>query len=373
MGNELALAKPDRIGQYPVVVKSGRDGSRSMVVAQVELSADRKEILSVGDNTMITAAGYYRMNQIAGISVITPPSVNIPGKGDMPNPYVQVDAHGRIEIIVVRKMAIGYSPIGNMVVTDETLHFNLPSYLLQDAMSLLKYKKTAGTQVKSSYLTEEQKKFGIFIPGIFDPITNDWLGVWIDFRQDDGQRMLSNHIQRQKFAERIASTICERNVMKKHPAIAKFNVQPVNGKVIIEVFGVVHDMDRKEINELASTVAEGRVDTRKVEYIRSIDSADSKEISVAETEVVSDSLDPKPAPVEQAAAPVAGPSETEQLVAKVRDMKDAVGVEAYSKIYRKLFTGKQVKSIYDLAKEDLSKFLELLNTEHKTQNETNKH
>ncbi len=251
-----------RLGDGEVFVKRTQDGVLRSVVSNVSLDLRKKEIVKIQSGFMITASGYDRLNKIANLTVVFPPSVvmtilvnGVPQTREVGNPYIEYDPEtNAIRTISVTCLAIGIGPIGNWCITHERLRFDLDRYFAMEAWSKVKNVKNAGKfESVSAYNKREDKDEWIFIP-----IMPGW-GISLDPRHDEVQKVLTNHFQRQKFAERIASTICRRNAMKRHPAIAKTTVMPRDGLATVQVYGWQHDYTAKQINAMISQVSQGVV------------------------------------------------------------------------------------------------------------------
>jgi len=220
---------------------------------------------------MITANGFNELNKIAGLSIITPKTLTLPNGDIVVNPFPVIDPVSKtIEKVWVKKMAVGYSPIGNMVITSSTLLYDITTYFLQDLAKKVQYNKDAGKITMGALLTEEERQ-----KGTFHPIQGD-LGIWVDYTHKEILKALDTFIQNKLFAERKAQTICERNVMKKHPALSTVNVpaQGPEGKraAKVTVIGFCHDFTEKELLDLAEKAeANGESleldDGRKVDFI----------------------------------------------------------------------------------------------------------
>ncbi len=251
-----------RLGDGEVFVKRTQDGILRSVVSNVSLDLRKKEIVKIQSGFMITASGYDRLNKIANLTVVFPPSMTMtilidgtPQTREVGNPYIEYDPEtNAIRTISLTCLAIGLGPIGNWCITHERLRFDLDRYFAMEAWSKVKNVKNAGKfESVSSYNKRDDKDDWIFIP-----IMPGW-GISLDPRHDEVQKVLTNHFQRQKFAERIASTICRRNAMKRHPAIAKTTVLPRDGLATVQVYGWQHDYTAKQINTMISQVSHGEI------------------------------------------------------------------------------------------------------------------
>ncbi|MCK4785192.1 MAG: hypothetical protein KAV87_15690, partial [Desulfobacteraceae bacterium] len=74
---------------------------------------------------------------------------------------------------------------------------------------------------------------------------------------------LNEHTQRQRFGDRIAQTIVERNILKTHPAIGISKVQPQEGgaagkkKAFVTVYGYRHEFGPVQIDEILAQAEAG--------------------------------------------------------------------------------------------------------------------
>ncbi len=167
-------------------------------------------------NRMITAAGYNYLNRYAGIVEVRPRTIPGPNNAMVNNPYIERDATGMIEFILVSMIGIGRSATGNLKAVEYSLQYDLRAYFAQDVMSkwLGKKKdavsKTWGKLWAEATIPEEVR---------LDPrkklirMGDDILAIDLDDREVQG--MLAEHRNRQRFADRNAQTICWRNILKK--------------------------------------------------------------------------------------------------------------------------------------------------------------
>lgn len=250
MNTENKPAEYANLGDGTVFVKRTPNGILRSVKGSMLLCEETGELAVIQDKVMVTADGYNVLNKIAGLSIITPKSLTLPNGDVVVNPYPIIDPQSKtIEKVWVKKMAVGYSPIGNLVITSSTLLYDITTYFLQDLAKKIQFNKDAGKVCMRSMLTEEEQ-----IKGIFHPIQGE-LGIWADYTHKEVLKALDTYIQNKLFAERKAQTICERNVMKKHPALAVVKVLPKGerGKhhAKVTVIGFCHDFDREDLLELA--------------------------------------------------------------------------------------------------------------------------
>lgn len=261
---ELAL-----LGDGAVFVKRTESGLVKAVKAQIKLEEKKGHLAEVQGKVMITGAGYNEMNKVAGVSVVTPDSLTLPDGSVVVNPYPIIDpASGSISKVWVKKMAIGLSPIGNLVITTSTLLYDIQMYFIQDLVKKIKFNATAGRLCLKSMLTEQEKEKGIFYQ------IEGELGVWADFSNKDVLTAIETFVQNKLFAERKAQTIAERNAMKKHPALSTVYVVPTGPEKsrtgVVNVVGFSHDFSQQELLDIAQKATDGEpitVNNKRVEVV----------------------------------------------------------------------------------------------------------
>jgi hypothetical protein len=110
-------------------------------------------------------------------------------------------------------IGIGRNPMGNLVAHDYTLTYDLGTYLAQDLFSKWTGKKK-----------DNAKAWGRVFPLGHDPkLDGNWcpyklpagVTLWVNLADKEVLTVIQEHINRQKFAERNAITICRRNILKK--------------------------------------------------------------------------------------------------------------------------------------------------------------
>ena len=271
--------------------KSDANGAPVAFSAEVPLSFSRGELVLVeGNKAMVAAAGYYKLNRIAALTVLGPDCVNVDGS-PRANPYIELDpATKAVTGVYVRKMAFGPSPSGSMCVTDSTLYFSVRGYFMQDLMKKIKDYPAGGalgteksrpgktkypviewktTSKGKRYPEQNGEKEVDFTekPMHFFPI-QEGVGLWVDLSNMEIMGAFATHIQRQRFAERIAQTIATRNAMKIHPAIATQQVvvvidpetkKPKFDTVGVTVFGWRHNLDLQGAKQIAADIERGKL------------------------------------------------------------------------------------------------------------------
>jgi len=178
------------------------------------------------DKYPITGPGYRYLNKVASISLVTPQSVIVDGR-PVPNPHIERNPKTKsVESVNIRKMGIGYSPAGNIVVIDKTLFYNVYTYFIQSIQAKMKRVVWASGKPTDAKEFPDCAVYGTADERPTKPgkwafyLTEDPIGIWINYESPAIIDCLEEHTQRQRFGDRIAATIVERNILKDHPAIA---------------------------------------------------------------------------------------------------------------------------------------------------------
>jgi len=287
------------LGESNVFVRRDASGELSLIYKTVRLAHDRKEIDRLGSRDdspwVITVPGYNKLNQIAGVYIATPQSIIVDGK-ECANPHIHYE-NGEIKRIIARKIAIGYSPIGNLVAVDTVRYYNFDAYYLQDLHNKAKYKPNAakfGTVFVCPFAPDaevQEKNGGSYVKDkgkvyIFKVI-KDFEGVWIDPSNDEIREVYSQHIQHQKFGDVIAQSLAQRNALKAHPAIATAQVKVSNGVAEVTVFGWKHGRSSEQLQTMAEKIVKGEK-PEGVEVQQNIEEATYEEIEQAAATEVDD-------------------------------------------------------------------------------------
>lgn len=268
------------LGDGKVFVKRTETGLIKAVKALIKLDEKKGHIVEIEGKFMIQAGGYNEMNKVAGVSIITPDKLALPDGNIVVNPYPIVDPEsGTISKVWVKKIGIGFSPIGNLVITSSTLLYDIQMYFIQDLVKKVQYNSAAGRLCLKSMLTDAEKQKGVFYQ-----IEGD-LGVWADFSNKDILKAINTFVQNKLFAERKAQTIAERNVMKKHPALSTVYVDAQgpekNRTAVVPVIGFTHDFSREELMDIAQKASDGEpitVNNKQVEIVDTTEVASEEDV-----------------------------------------------------------------------------------------------
>ena len=182
----------------------------------------------------INAKGYYRLNSVVGVIFRTADTVTVDGVAQA-NPYHAINAKtGAIERIYMRKIAIGRNAMGNLVARDHTVIYLPGEYLLEDFHQKGLFEKEAIRG--ASMAAGDKPECGLFYyPEFFAPDGSS-IGMVIDPTHKAVRSALRTYHQRLKKAVQIATTHCERDLLKKmlglpDPVISRNNDGTFDGQV----------------------------------------------------------------------------------------------------------------------------------------------
>jgi len=220
--------------------------------AKIKLSEKNGHIYSIKGKYAITSTGYIQLNKIASVNLVTPQMVMIDGVA-RPNPHVERNAKTKvIETVNVRKIAVGYSPVGNITIIDKTLFYNVYTYFIQSIQSKMKKNaKCAFVGTKEDQPTKSKSGKWAWYE------TADPLGIWVDYTNSLIIDALEDHTQRQRFGDRIAQKIVERNLLKDHPAIGISQPDVSQGIASVLVYGWKHKFRAEEIQDISAQAERG--------------------------------------------------------------------------------------------------------------------
>ena len=237
------------------------------IKATITLYEDLGHIYKIKKTYAISSSGYRLLNRISSVSLATPQEVIVDGRAQ-PNPYIERNKETKmIETVHIRKIGIGYSLAGNVVAIDKTLCYSIKTYFLQSIQAKMKRKiwkdgrptdklehpncAKLGTEDKEPKEEGEWSFFKVEPP----------LGIWVNHADPAILDCFEEHIQRQRFGDRIAQTIVERNILRDHPAIAQSTVYPKtkDGKTVahVEIYGYRHELESPDINKVLAQAERG--------------------------------------------------------------------------------------------------------------------
>jgi len=194
----------------------------------VELRGDRGELYlvdtyshdddTVGKAVRITSMGYHRLNAKAGLEILTPPDIRYENT-TRPNPYILRDDSHKVVEVIARKIALGFAPNGGLVAADQTVSFRPINKLISDLLPIIHRYPAVGEICNKSSIGREELKKGWFEP-LHDSGSSS-IGIWVpNVKHQELHSLWHEYGKSISYAERYAQTMCERNAIKKHPAIS---------------------------------------------------------------------------------------------------------------------------------------------------------
>jgi len=245
------------------------------VKATITLKESLGHLYSFLGKTYITGAGYVILNKVASINIVTPRSVVVDGREEN-NPYVERNPKTRaIEAVACRKIGIGYGPLGNIVVLDKTLYYNVYTYFIQSLMA--KMKRAENQKDKYAMIGTEDKRPEGSTWVFFE--TTPPLGIWARYDAKEIQELLEEKIRMERFGERIAQKICERNILRDHPAIGTARVDATKGVARVTVYGWRNELEPSDIEEIMVQAEKG--ETKGIEVQRDVIETNVEEVKEA--------------------------------------------------------------------------------------------
>lgn len=224
---------------------------------------------------VITAQGYARLNNWIGLTFASPPELQV-GEKFVGNPYFEREG-ASVKRVVVRRIGVARNAAGSLSATDLTLTYDLDDYLIGELWERWQpfkitdrpkpWGRIIGDPARAS--VKESEKVIACPGGIY---------LLVDLASVEVIKLWSQHLQRQKFAERNAVSICERNILKRYVGASYCSD---DGSI-----GISHwsqpDRSIKQIETIARGIQEGKL----------VSDVDGSKIAI---ESVSESLDAKEA------------------------------------------------------------------------------
>lgn len=332
----LHTVPPARQGDKPTqtIVKMSKGGLVRAMLSRVPLRFDRKELWVLQGEAQVTALGYNKCNQFAGVSWFTPENLSGPDGGLANNPYFHEDDKGRMIYVRVRRVGIGRSFTGNMTAIDLTVTYNVQLYFQQDVFAKWAYMKYPawGEIINDDAITEEMRR---------DPKRRllpsaGGVTLSLDLSHPEVRGLFKEFTNRVKFAERNATTICERNILKRFFAVAGVGttgyVDVMSWPTADMSFGEVADALKKnrsgEINLGGETVTV----VEESETIADKDEIDGILAGDAEDETAKGDADGQQAP-DVIETGEATPEMLAALRSKIREMTVKLPEEVWSMAY----------------------------------------
>jgi hypothetical protein len=225
---------------------------------------------------VITAQGFSRLNNWLGVTFSSPVTQQI-GERVVGNPYLERDGSSVLRV-TVRRLGIGRTAAGSLTAIDLTVTYDLDDYLLgeiwnawQPTRKNPKAKSWGRIAGELSSMNPAANEKVIECPG------DVYLAV--DLNNAEVLSLWSAHLQRQKFAERNAVSICERNILKRFVGAAYADD---DGSV-----SVVHwsqpDRNLKQWDEVARRVqaGEARIEGMEVQVEQAMENVSAEDAAEA--------------------------------------------------------------------------------------------
>lgn len=250
LGQQIQVSRTDETGKELRAFK-----------ATVDLTPG-VSFVAIQDKVMATKKGVDEANKWAALSVQLAEYVVVDGVRQH-NPYiVRNPKTGAIMNVYVLMQAGGHAPSGQIVISQASVYFNIYSYFMQDLMAKInKFPMCGCVGIRSDkpklhrhkgYNDNAEKEHALRDTLVFYEVEGE-LGIWVDYTSKPIADAVKEHTQRQKFGDRIAQSIAERNAMMKHPAMGGFILKRKGEGYCVDVYGSV-PVD----NRLKKTMAKAR-------------------------------------------------------------------------------------------------------------------
>ena len=260
----LGVFPPTEPGGPPIkaIVKHTSQGELRAVQAVIPLSPDRGDTYPISARIggewkkvqSITAQGYFKLNAAVGVSFVAPETLKDNDGKTRPNPYIHRDETGKVLTVRTRQIGIGRAPTGTLVMHDLTIELNLPMNLAQDLWSKWTGRKQDSPKDWGRPVPENSPRpadlEGNWAPY---PMLNG-VTLYVNLADKDAIAALGEHINRQRFAERTAVTVCQRNVLRRFIPVTK-----LDASMAVPVVGWFQpDRELKELTQAAANANAGQ-------------------------------------------------------------------------------------------------------------------
>lgn len=282
--SEIIKAKDSELGNITIQVDEQGVAQKFKTVLRLQ---EGVHVVDIQGKGFITVVGMDYINRVAGVTILTPAQVVVDGK-PMPNPYIERDESGMVKSVIVRKMAIGRAPTGQLVATDYVLSYNRHALLLQmlakksakfpSAVFLGSREEDPREQEiaietvvwsrdrngKAHKSTQEEKIGGGGRWQFYELDRN--LGYWVNLSHPEVQAMMADYINIIATLERRAQSIAARNAMAHHPAIGgAYATRTSDGKWVKVVYGLRYEQDPAGLKKALEDVESGKASVEEVQ------------------------------------------------------------------------------------------------------------
>lgn len=279
------------------------------------------------DTHKISALGYDKMNQWANVAIYHPETLTLGDGSTHANPHLH-KVGSTIEYVRVRLRGLGLSPLGNVIMHDCTLNFDLLSYMAESLLAKWKgygdgAPKEWGKLYDADNVPDEVRKDG----QCREFPCGSGLVLSVQLNHSEVAKLVHDGVQLVKKAIERAQTMCRRNLLRRFFAA----VEPVNYKGRMGVWVTTWTQvarDFAEMSDLMNGAESGSVSVNgqqrdveahvDVDHVTEPDEENEAEFAAdMEPGEVSDE-DPADSGVEPVAPAQSGIPDVKDLRAKVR-------------------------------------------------------
>lgn len=245
----------------------------------------------------LTAAGYNRLNEVAGCSVALPDTVAVDGRREG-NPYVARTDDDDLRRIVLQVNVAGPAPLtGNIVVVQYVLDLDVRADLLQMLMNIAKNQSWRNKQdadhpdapIEDDAAGGGSDPVQLVPRGAFDAFAAERPGYWHwlplyggvglahNLGHPEVRKSYDKYISLLENAYRKAQTIARRNAMRMHPALShqvvRLNSEADPSCTVRGVGWTMSDADTDRYTRALDQLARGEVapDVEVVEHRHAYD------------------------------------------------------------------------------------------------------
>lgn len=207
-GNALLRVTPDGaiVSMRKIVTLTAEDGHWYwMSVKNADTGKWQKKKL-------ITAKGYDYLRGIVGIHFFSPDTITNHDGKQVGNPYL-AESEGMLDYVKIRVVGSCRGPSGNWMAQDLTFVFNFRAYLASDLFGKWHDKDSGAVQEWGQVINPKAappcpaNKLRVPLP--------QGLELEVDIMNSAVIRILREHLEKHKFAERQAYSMAARNIMRK--------------------------------------------------------------------------------------------------------------------------------------------------------------
>lgn len=336
------------------LIRHTQDGAIHSMQKRVKLTAEAGQWYTMGvknaetgqyeDKKVITAKGYKTLSSVIGITFVTPDTIVDETGKVVGNPYTS-KSKGIVDWVKVRMIGVCRGQSGNMQARDLTFVYNFQAYLTASIVGKWHNKKTNQTQSWGRLVNVESAP----------PCPSDkmrfpvWVGVEleVDLMNPQVVAIMREHQEQQKFVERNAIAMTERNIVQKMTGV---HYVGQDDTVLVTIWPQ-GDTNLPRLTSMIEKAKTGvvRVDDIEVEVVK--EKHDAQEEDIATTNENDESSDTEDAEVE----PVKVERTKEDALRAFRKMYDEIPVNEEKPDQKKKLLAAALKLHGLKAPADLSK------------------